>query len=621
MTKIDYQNIIFMNMDTLTEYNGILKKHFGYDKLKDQQFEIIELLLKQGKDVLGILPTGFGKSMCYMLPYLITKKNVIIISPLIALMKDQQEELIRRKIPVCVLNSDNENKKSDKMEILSGNYKIIYITPEYLQFCEPFLKNMFKDDSVAFVAIDEAHCTSNWGNEFRRAYKELGIIKTWLPGIPILALTATATIKVREDICNILGMDNPKIVTSSFDRPNLHLTVKKKINPVTDLFNILKAHKNEYSIIYCKTRDETDKMAERIRKMGIQAHPYHAGLLTDDRNDIQLAYTKGEFKCMVATIAFGLGVNIPSVRLVVHYGCSKNLESYYQEIGRAGRDGLPSVCYLFYSSKDFMLNRFFLEDIKDLKYKKYQESQINAIERFAHSTKCRRKILLNHFGENRADINCGNCDNCLSDTKHILKEYTRDGFKIIALISSLKWNFGKTMLIETLLGSKNKKLGWSLLNSEFYGKGMDQKKEYWNSVVRELINNNLIINKTIKNTFGATTLHVSVKGIRWLDAVKNVHNNIMKDKIEDQFRLFLGQSEEDGGFEEIVDDSNEQGEEFIEDTSNGAKQKNTSTNEKTNKNKIQSDNNETAEQIVVKKKKQKQLLPENIDECYLEFFD
>ena len=538
-----------------TDYNKILKKHFGYDKLKEKQFEIINNVLNNKKDVMGILPTGFGKSMCYMLPYLITQKNIIIISPLIALIKDQQTDLIKRGIPVCSFNSTNDNKKKDRFDILNGNPKIIYMTPEYFINSENFIKMLAKNNTLAFVAIDEAHCVSSWGNEFRPAYTNLSIIKTWIPEIPILALTATASIKVREDICNIIGLIDPIIIYSSFDRPNLKIIIKSKNTIQSDLINLLQNYKNDYSIIYCKTRSETDKIAQILNKHNIDAHPYHAGLIDDDRQDIQTAYINGEFKCIVATIAFGLGINIPNVRIVIHYGCPKNLESYYQEIGRAGRDGLSSICYLYYSSKDFMLNRFFLKEITDEKYKKHQENQISTMEKFTYYTGCRRKVLLRHFNEVFSKENCGGCDNCLKDNQNDnSREYTLEGYKVLSLINSMKCNFGSTKIIDILIGSDSKKLHDSLKNPLFYGSGKNKKKESWKEIIRDLLNNNYLKTEIFNNTFGATTLHITMKGLTWLHNVVNPTDGSLKKKLDEVNRLFLGIID-NSSFEEVDSDN------------------------------------------------------------------
>ena len=581
------------------EYNKILKQHFGYDKLKDKQFEIINMVINNKKDVLGVLPTGFGKSMCYMLPYLITQKNIIIISPLIALMKDQHSELIKKGIPVCSFNSTNDNKKKERYDILNGNSKIIYMTPEYFINSENFIKLLVKNNTLAFIAIDEAHCISSWGNEFRPAYTNLSIIKTWIPNIPILALTATASIKIRNDICNILGLNNPVIIISSFDRPNLKIIVKKKNSIDTDLIEIIKKNINDFSIIYCKTRNDTDKIAELLIKNNIEAYPYHAGLLDDERQDIQNAFINGEFKCIVATIAFGLGINIPNVRIVIHYGCPKNLESYYQEIGRAGRDGLSSICYLYYSSKDFMLNRFFLKEIIDEKYKKHQENQISAMEKFAYYTGCRRKVLLRHFNEIFIKNNCGGCDNCLNNsTKNNSREYTLDGYKVLSLIKSMKWNFGSSTIIDTLTGSSKKNLCYSLTNSIFFGSGKNKKKESWKEIIRDLINNNYLKTKVINDSFGATTLHITIKGLTWLDNVVNT-NGSLKNNLDESLQLYFGIID-NSSFEEIISDNDSISETHIK-TENIILQKKISNNDFIlDESEDESKNNSNEKQIIKK---------------------
>ena len=402
-----------MSNELLVKYNKILKKKYGYESLKPEQFNIINKIVNDKNDILGILATGFGKSICYQMPYLITKKCVIVVSPLIALMKDQMTELKKLKIPVTVLNSTCKNKEEIMDDILAGNNMVIYITPEYMENCEAFLKMLVENDQLALIAIDEAHCVSTWGLDFRKSYTLLKNIRDWIDSsVPILALTATASKKVRKDIIKILQLEDPDTIVGDFDRKNLYISVKKRSkDPHDDLFELLNKYKNDYKIIYCKTREETEKIAESITNMGFPSLPYHAGLSSKKRDEIQQKFIDGEFKTMVATIAFGMGINIKSVRLVIHYNCPKNIESYYQEIGRAGRDGLPSECHLFYSKKDFIINKLFLDSIKDPKHKAYQEEQINNIEKYVYSSKCRRNILKN-FDENYEKSECSNCDNC-----------------------------------------------------------------------------------------------------------------------------------------------------------------------------------------------------------------
>jgi len=284
-------------MQTITKvkYNSILKKYFGYDSLKKEQFEIIHKLLNN-EDVCAILATGYGKSICYQLPFLITQKSVIVISPLLSLMNDQKMEMQKLKIPVCCLNSDCRigDKIKYTTDILNGNHKIIYMTPEYLANCEDFIKQLHENNGLALVCIDEAHCTSSWGNDFRESYSKLNVIKKWIPDVPMLALTATASEKIREDICKSLDMKCPAMIIGEFDRPNLYIEISvKKNNIKSDLFDLLNKFKNEYIIIYCKTREDTEQTADAINELGITSFAYHAGLSNVERDIIQKNFNKG----------------------------------------------------------------------------------------------------------------------------------------------------------------------------------------------------------------------------------------------------------------------------------------------------------------------------------------
>jgi len=534
------------------KYNSLLKKYYGYDELKDKQYEVIKAVVDDKRDVCGVLATGYGKSVCYQLPYLLTKKNVIVISPLIALMQDQKADLIKRKIPVCSLDSTNKNKKSEKIKIIMGEAKIIYITPEYLTSCEIFIKDLYDAGSICCVAIDESHCVSSWGIEFRTAYTQLNIFKEWMPDIPIIALTATATSKVRCDIIKMLHLKDPIVVTGGFYRQNLNIFAKKKTDIEYDLRKILAERGKEYVIIYCRTRDETSKIADCVKKIGINALPYHAGMYDDERHDIQMAFIEGRLKCIVATIAFGMGINVPNVRTVIHCGCPKNMESYYQEIGRAGRDGKPSNCYMIYSDKDFTLNRFFIKDIKSAKHKTYLELQNKEIEKYSYSSDCRWKQLLVHFNETLND-NCGNCDNCLNKNTIKYDDITCESYQILSLINSMSWSYGMTMIIDILVGSKNKKINASLIKSPFYDCARLNKqkitKDNLKNIIRSLTFMNYIDSTLMEGAFsGGTVLKCSEKGIMWLmnaretyeighdDACLNdIHRNMKKkDKILSQ---------------------------------------------------------------------------------------
>jgi len=503
----------------LESYNAILKKYFQYPALKPEQFEIISNVL-DGKDVFAILATGFGKSICYQLPTMISKKCVIVISPLIALMHEQGEEMKSKNIPVCVFNSttNQKDKEQVKYNLLNGEYKLIYMTPEYLIKSEHFLRKLVEKDNLSMICIDEAHAVSTWGLDFRVSYTKLSVIREWIPEIPILSLTATASTKVKDDVIKMLGLSNPYEVIGNFDRPNLTIKVYPRSDDIiVNIGTSLEKYKNEYIIIYCKTRDETDKLAETINKFGIKCESYHAGIADKKRNEIQQDFIDGKYKCIIATIAFGMGINIPTVRLVIHYNCPKNMESYYQEIGRAGRDGKPSECILFYSKKDFYVNRLFLKTITEDAHRAYQESQIRLIEKYVYSSDCRRKLLLINFGQKIES--CTNCDNCLKKLNMFEKEvpsvkmvdYTKQIYLFLNLMTRIDNKFGSGMSVYILIG-KSSKVKEYMCKFEEYGSGISFGNEsWWKELVRVLINEDILIETQVKGSFG-TTLSLTNKG-------------------------------------------------------------------------------------------------------------
>ena len=522
--------------DIETIANTILKKYFGYNALKDEQQKIINTIITDRKDVSAVLATGFGKSICYQLPVLIAKKSVIVICPLIALMNEQCDFLKEKGIPVCIFNGDTlkKDKEVNEYDLLKGNYKLIYMTPEYFVKSETFIKKLYDKNNLLMVCIDEAHAVSTWGLDFRPSYTKLGVIKEWVD-VPILTLTATASTKVKDDIRSILKLDNPLELVGNFDRPNLFIKVlprKDGKNIMEDLAPLLKKYKNDYIIIYCKTRDETEKVAEIINNYGISCFAYHAGLNTDVRNDTQQNFNVGIYKCIVATIAFGMGINIPNVRLVIHYNCPKNMESYYQEIGRAGRDGLPSECYLFYSNKDFLVNRYFLKSMTNLEYKAYQEEQIRNIEKYIYTSDCRRKLILKSF--NQTLLSCSNCDNCLKTKSNnsTKKNYTKQTYLLLSLIRRINDKFGTGTVVNVLLG-KNKVKDY-LKSFDEFNKGVTfGKEDWWKLFVRTLINNDLIIEKQVSGAYGST-IGLTANGLELINSLKQVYDNVgaIKDTID-----------------------------------------------------------------------------------------
>ena len=531
-------------MDKLRiKYDKILKKKYGYDNLKNEQFTIINTIVNDKKDVLAILATGFGKSICYQMPYLITKKSVLVVSPLIALMTDQEEELKKLKIPVCVLNSTCKNKEEVIDEILSGNNKIIYITPEFLENNQSFLQLLVENDQLCLIAIDEAHCVSTWGLDFRTAYTKLSNIRDWIDdSIPILAVTATASKKVRKDISKMLQLNEPDIIIGDFDRKNLYISVQKRIKNDNSLFlELLEKYKDEYMIIYCKTREDTEKISNYIKDNGINCDAYHAGIASKTREEIQKKFIDGEVKCIVATIAFGMGINIKNVRLVIHYNCPKNLESYYQEIGRAGRDGKPSECYMFYSKKDFIINKLFLDSIKEPRHKSYQEEQIRAIEKFVNSSMCRRHSILKNFDENYSKLNCDNCDICKDSNDYdnnssngsnkikkkveSKKDYTIQSYLILELINKLNGRYGVNTYINILRGSKAKNMTLPMKNQSQYGLGKSYSVDWFKDIFNELIQEEYLNEKSIQAYMGSV-LECTKKAKEFIKKIKEKYEAI-----------------------------------------------------------------------------------------------
>lgn len=547
----------------LIEYNKTLLEYFGWESLKYEQFKIIDMLINEKVDMLGLLPTGFGKSLCFQLPYLLTKKNVIVISPLISLMTDQKILMEKAGIPVCCLNSDNRKKGQDKQEIIDGSSKIIYITPEYLVQCEDFVKELIEYNDISLFCIDESHCVSSWGHEFRKSYQQLYVIREWtdcyelVEPIPILCLSATTTKRVQQDIITSLKMINPVIISGNFDRANLYISITKKSrDPLHDIRGLLEKYKDNNIIVYCQTRKDTESLAEKINNSGLVCEAYHAGLNSTKRDLIQHKFTNGAIKCIVATIAFGMGINISNIRLVIHYACPKNIESYYQEIGRAGRDGLRSECHLFHSTKDFMLSRFFLKDVKDSQHKLYQENEIRKIEAYVLTTECRRKQLLKSFDNNtvemqRNDYNCDNCDNCKkkngtftrtekyinndkngllnknNKTGHLI-DYTYYGYIALGLVDKLNGKYGIGTLVDIIRGLGNKKIKDFMKELQHYGIAKEPSTLWWKAFYWLLISEDYLKEESVQDRFG-TTIKMTHIGMKWYTTILKKYGNIAKN--------------------------------------------------------------------------------------------
>ena len=434
---------------------SLLKKYFGYDNFRPMQAEIVDNCLA-GKDTFVLMPTGGGKSLCYQLPALKFFGLTLVVSPLIALMKDQVDALKECGIEAEFINSSLLSNQIDQIceRARVGNVKILYIAPERLALTgfQEFLKTL----EISLIAIDEAHCISEWGHDFRPDYRNLSMLKKLFPGVPLIALTATATEKVREDIVRQLQLQKAALFVSSFNRENLKISVIEKKQAFEKLLNLLDGHKKESVIIYCHSRKETEDVAANLKANGHSARAYHAGLPAGERKLVQELFIKDKVDIIVATIAFGMGIDKPDVRLVVHYTFPKTLEGYYQEIGRAGRDGLDSDCVMFYTYADTRKHQFFINQIEDDKLRERATEKLAEVLSYGELQTCRKKYLLGYFGEHLEGDNCGSCDVC--STVRVMFDATTIAKKILSAVVRTENRFGKNYVVDVLVGKKAQKI-------------------------------------------------------------------------------------------------------------------------------------------------------------------
>lgn len=430
-----------------------LKRYFGYNTFRAYQKEIIHALLRK-EDVLAILPTGAGKSLCYQLPALLQPGTAIVVSPLISLMQDQVVSLYKNGISAAFVNSSLLYQDIQSVLCHLSEYKLLYVAPERLT--DPQFLERLKETTISFFVIDEAHCISQWGHSFRSEYRKLSILKELFPQCPIIALTATATRDVEKDIQVQLSMRNPTHIKGSFDRPNLTIRLQSKIQPEKQLKAFLQQQGNHPGIIYCSTRKGVETTFTMLQQAGYVVGRYHAGLSEQERSSSQNAFLHDQISVMVATVAFGMGVHKPDIRFIVHMDMPRNIEQYYQEIGRAGRDGLPAECLMLFSTQDFVIYKSFLEDIEDLEIRKHTKIKTESMYRLCTSLKCRRGELLRYFGEKFPLEVCGACDNCLDDAEQI--DGTVIAQKILSCVHRLKQNVGIRMVTDVLRGSKGQNI-------------------------------------------------------------------------------------------------------------------------------------------------------------------
>ncbi len=436
--------------DYHTAMRDLLKKHFGYDDFLPLQEEIISSVLKR-RDALVLMPTGGGKSLCYQLPALRFDGLTLVVSPLIALMKDQVDALKSNGIAAEFINSTLSYAEISRIQAQAqrGALKILYIAPERLAL--PGFQNFLARLKVSLVAVDEAHCISEWGHDFRPDYRNLGGLRRSLSGVPFLALTATATARVRRDIVELLHLNEPQRFIASFNRANLRYSVLPKRNAFNALVGLLQRHRDESAIIYCFSRKGSDDLAARLCDEGFNARPYHAGLDNDTRRETQERFIRDQVSIIVATIAFGMGIDKSNIRLLVHYDLPKSLEGYYQETGRAGRDGLPGECVLFYSYGDKRKQEFFINKIEDETERRNAQEKLERVIEFCELQECRRRYILRYFGEEWDKENCGGCDICLTPREEF--DATIIAQKILSAVIRTGERFGVSHISGVLRGA------------------------------------------------------------------------------------------------------------------------------------------------------------------------
>lgn len=477
-------------MNDILNLNTYLKKHFGFDQFKGQQEEIIRSLL-EGNDVFVLMPTGGGKSLCYQLPALISDGVAIIVSPLIALMKNQVDAVrgISAENNVAhVLNSSLNKTETKKVmdDIRSGITKMLYVAPESLTK-EEYI-DFFKTVKISFFAIDEAHCISEWGHDFRPEYRNLKHIINKIGDAPVIALTATATPKVQDDIQKTLGMQNAKVFKASFNRPNLFYEVRPKINQDKEIVKFIHQNAGKSGVVYCLSRKKVEEFAQLLQVNGIKAIPYHAGLDTKTRSKHQDMFLMEEVDVVVATIAFGMGIDKPDVRFVIHYDMPKSLESYYQETGRAGRDGGEGYCLAFYDYKDIEKLEKFLAN-KPVAEREVGLQLLSEVVSYAETSMSRRKFLLHYFGEEFDEVNGlgANMDDNMRNPKK-LKDVKEDAQLVLEIVRKSKEILKINDLVNVLLGKETSTIkNYNLKSEDFFGQGKDQEDYYWKSIIRQLI--------------------------------------------------------------------------------------------------------------------------------------
>jgi ATP-dependent DNA helicase RecQ len=475
---------------TADRLDQTLSRVFGYSRFRPHQRQIIEQLIT-GESAFVLMPTGGGKSLCYQLPSLLRPGVGIVISPLISLMKDQVDALRANGVKAAFYNSSlgTDEARQVLAQLHSQELDLLYIAPERLMR-DDFIERL-REVEVALIAIDEAHCVSQWGHDFRPEYAQLGQLETLFPGIPRIALTATADPQTRKDILRVLQLEQAACHITGFDRPNIRYSVLEKHNPFSQLTRFLDGHRQEAGIIYALSRKRVERLTAQLYEKGVRAAAYHAGLSSQQRHWVQEQFLRDEIDIVVATVAFGMGIDKPNVRFVVHYDLPKNIESYYQETGRAGRDGLPAEALLLFGTQDIVLVRQLVESGDNPERVRIELHKLNTIIALAESVTCRRQVLLNYFGD-QIEGGCGNCDLCLDPPETF--DATEDARKALSCVYRVGQAFGIRHVIDVLRGADNeriRRLGHDRLST--YAIGGDKSEIEWSSLIRQLIHHGYLL--------------------------------------------------------------------------------------------------------------------------------